>query len=1127
MRKILFYTLILTTFVISSSDQQVHYETSLPSLPKNTQARHLKRGKSRVLYYSNCSATFNLILDGDIEVNPGPGFVAPKCSTCSKVVRCNQKRLLCSQCLDVSHAVCQNKQHLVTNSRVPYETMCDRCLHTVLPFLNVSLNTSYVESENDVSMTDYHLEALNKNKHLLKISHLNTQSLISSFAEFQVFAHTYNFDIMTMSETWLKNNKHIIEYVELPGFKLVYKNREERRGGGVAAYVKDDIDFKLRNDITTLHNELEHIWIEINGSNRHSKILLGVFYQPNFDDASKAEWLSKVDIILDKVVSQWRGHIVITGDMNINLLENSQITTVYNDILDSHNLVQHVTKPTRRGTTLIDHFITNAQCKVKLCDVTPTPEISDHDAIYACINTRVTRFQPRFKYIRDYKNYILNDYVTDFSQLPLSVVYSSESADDKLDILNELISSCIERHAPLKRIKVTRPPAPWLKDLRINDMQSKCRELRHKAHLTQSDSDWDNFRDIRNNLKRTIKHTRKTFFKKALSSKRPADVWKFIHRILNPKKDKICLDPTTLNDHYISTANRILNAVPTTQDDLLNHINNFQLRNDRSELYFRHVTYAEVETELKSLRMDCSAGFDNIPVALIKPVLEYLISPLTHVINSGIDEQKFHTQWKIGKVSPIPKCDNATSPDQYRPVSVLPTLSKVYERCIANQICEYISSENVLKDTMSGFRKHHSTTTLLLKIRDDIIKAMEKGEVTLAMFLDYSKAFDTVDFKTIITKLYHLGFSKPAVLWMFSYLNNRLQYVQIDDCSSSMETVHFGVPQGSVLGPILFNLYVTDLQDAVHGTVCQFADDTSCYDHCKQNELPNAIEQLTQRLDNLCDWSSNNNLAFNQGKTKIMLFSGSRMSQTHKLDDDTHVTFNIKHCDKLIERVASYKLLGVHFDEHLAWDTHLNQLLKSTYCKLSVLRKLKHSAPQYLRKQLAETLLLSRLDYCNVVFSNAPDYKLNRINKVLRCAAAFVTAHYCTTADILNLKWLPSKERINLNMLKLAHKSLHETEFPTYLKGLEMKKTERTTRSSERCVSEFKVNASDKTFIGRSSRQLNDLPTSLRKEVVYKKFVYGAKCYLSDRALAKYINVSIYTHTVHFYLRLYDCMFIC
>ncbi|XP_057296305.1 uncharacterized protein LOC130625270 [Hydractinia symbiolongicarpus] len=979
MRKILFYTLILTTFIISSNDQQVHYETSLPLLPKNTQARHLKRGKSRVLYYSNCSATFNLILDGDIEVNPGPGFVAPKCSTCSKVVRCNQKRLLCSQCLDVSHAVCQNKQHLVTNSRVPYETMCDRCLHTVLPFLNVSLNTSYVES-----------------------------------------------------------------------FKLVYKKRKERRGGGVAAYVKDDIDFKLRNDITTLHNELEHIWIEINGRNRHSKILLGVFYQPNFDDASKAEWLSKVDIILDKVVSQWRGHIVITGDMNINLLENSQITTVYNDILDSHNLVQHVTKPSRRGTTLIDHFITNAQCK------------------------------PRFKYIRDYKNYILNDYVTDFSQLPLSVVYSSESADDKLDIFNELISSCIERHAPLKRIKVTRPPAPWLKDLRINDMQSKCRELRHKAHLTQSDSDWDNFRDIRNNLKRTIKHTRKTFFKKALSSKRPADVWKFIHQFLN--------------------------AVPTTQDDLLNHINNFQLRNDRSELYFRHVTYTEVETELKSLRMDCSAGFDNIPVAHIKPVLEYLISPLTHVINSGIDEQKFHTQWKIGKVSPIPKCDNTTSSDQYRPVSVLSTLSKVYERCIANQICEYISSENALKDTMSGFRKHHSTTTLLLKIRYDIIKAMEKGEVTLAMFLDYSKAFDTVDFKTIITKLYHLSFSKPAVLWMFSYLNNRLQYVQIDDCSSSMETVQFGVPQGSVLGPIFFNLYVTDLQDAVHGTVCQFADDTSCYDHCKQNELPNAIEQLTQRLDNLCDWSFNNNLAFNQGKTKIMLFSGSRMSQTHKLDDDTHVTFNIKHCGKLIERVASYKLLGVHFDEHLAWDTHLKQLLKSTYCKLSVLRKLKHSAPQYLRKQLVETLLLSRLDYCNVVFSNAPDYKLNRINKVLRCAAAFVTAHYCTTADILNLKWLPSKERINLNMLKLAHKSLHETEFPTYLKGLEMKKTERTTRSSERCVSEFKVNASDKTFIGRSGRQLNDLPTSLRKEVVYKKFVYGAKCYLSDRALAKYIN---------------------
>lgn len=374
------------------------------------------------------------------------------------------------------------------------------------------------------------------------------------------------------------------------------------------------------------------------------------------------------------------------------------------------------------------------------------------------------------------------------------------------------------------------------------------------------------------------------------------------------------------------------------------------------------------------------------------------------------------------------------------------------------------------------------------------------------MFLDYSKAFDIVDFQTILTKLYNLGFSKPALLWMFSYLSNRHQYVQIDDCFSTMGLVQFGVPQGSVLGPILFNLYVTDLQDTVHGTICQFADDTSCYDYCKPKDIANSIVKLTQRLDSLCDCSHNNNLAFNQEKTKVMLFSSKQLARTHNLNDDSNMTFHIQHRGKAIERVASYKLLGIHFDAHLTWDTQLNLLLKSAYFKLAILRKLKHSAPQYLRKQLAETLVLSRLDYCNVIYSNVPEYKLNRINKVLKCAASFVTLQYCTTRDIFNLKWLPARERINLNQLKLAHKSLYEMGFPAYLKGLELNMKKRKLRNSNRNGLEFKIITSDKTFIGQCSRQLNNLPESLRTEVVYRKFVYGVKCFLLDQSLAKYIS---------------------
>jgi len=199
----------------------------------------------------------------------------------------------------------------------------------------------------------------------------------------------------------------------------------------------------------------------------------------------------------------------------------------------------------------------------------------------------------------------------------------------------------------------------------------------------------------------------------------------------------------------------------------------------------------------------------------------------------GITEQKFHQQWKIGKITPIPKIDDAETPDQYRPVTVLPVLSKVYERLIAKQVCSYVEENNIYKSTMSGFRKNHSTTTLLMKMRDDILKAMNRGEVTLAVFLDYSKAFDTVDYKVLLSKLRKLGFSRKATTWMLSYLTNRKQFVQVDDTKSTEETVLFGVPQGSVLGPILFNLYTVDLQDVSRSTKIKQRSCSSQHLNCR------------------------------------------------------------------------------------------------------------------------------------------------------------------------------------------------------------------------------------------------------------------------------------------------------
>ena len=203
----------------------------------------------------------------------------------------------------------------------------------------------------------------------------------------------------------------------------------------------------------------------------------------------------------------------------------------------------------------------------------------------------------------------------------------------------------------------------------------------------------------------------------------------------------------------------------------------------------------------------------------------------------------FPDAWIVSRISPIPKTE--TPHDELRPIAILPVLSKVYEKIEAKQIVHYLETKKILDENIAGYRKGHSTTTALLKIRDDIIYAMKKGELTLMVMADYSKAFDTVNFKTVLRKIHHRGFSNSFMKWMDTYLSNRRQFVQIDQNQSKTDAVQFGVPQGSILGPIIFNLYVSDLIESIHPDISsmRYAHDTSLYSHCHVKDLSDWCHQ--------------------------------------------------------------------------------------------------------------------------------------------------------------------------------------------------------------------------------------------------------------------------------------------
>ena len=433
--------------------------------------------KRHTAYCSNSSTTFNIILSGDIHVNPGPSLNAPTWSACEKTVKCNQKRFICDKCFDVTHGECSNSQTFVLNSGVPCNKWtCNKCLHTVLPFFKSSSfenyicnldtsteleNTANSDISNQLVTINHDITGLNEHGNHTSIAHLNAQCLSTSTDEFNVKLNTYGFDIISISETWLKGNKDLIDYVQIPGYEFIYNNREHSRGGSVACYIKEHLEFKERKYIYNLDKTIEHQWIEVKGKNKNKSFLVGCLYQPRSIESEEQSWCEKFDNLPSQIYIKWDGVITITRYFNIDLKEpNKPSVKKYNNILETFHLKQHMVKPTRMRKTLIDHIITNIPKK-----------IGDHDLPYVILNIRKQKFDKCYQYIRDEKRFDFSKYQKDFSQIPMSVVDIFDDPNDQLYMLNEFSLSCINQHAPLRRVKLTRPPALWMADLNIQALQ--------------------------------------------------------------------------------------------------------------------------------------------------------------------------------------------------------------------------------------------------------------------------------------------------------------------------------------------------------------------------------------------------------------------------------------------------------------------------------------------------------------------------------------------------------------------------------------------------------------------------------------------------------------------------------
>ena len=380
---------------------------------------------------------------GDISLNPGTEnnqskttscprptrkHIAPRYFKCEKPVARNRKRLERETCHSLTHIQCANTNSICIKNMKANQLgswTCSNRFLSELPFESVKdLNSIDESCESLVDTCSnapcLYAQALRANPSHLSMMHLNTQSMTSTFDELSLLISDCPFDIVTLSETWLENNQLLLNYVSIPGYATTCRNWNVCKGGRVGAHIKESVQFKRRTDIENLETEFEHLWREFPGKNKNSKLLIGTIYRSELILDTKV-WLDMFDDLLSTVMTSWDGLPPVTGDINICLLDSkpnmSNIERQYRDLLESLNLTQHITRPTtvtRTTKSLIDYVISDDPSRVVDTDVLPAPSVSDHGAVYAIINARVTRYAPRHKYIRNEKQFDMQAFRQDF-----------------------------------------------------------------------------------------------------------------------------------------------------------------------------------------------------------------------------------------------------------------------------------------------------------------------------------------------------------------------------------------------------------------------------------------------------------------------------------------------------------------------------------------------------------------------------------------------------------------------------------------------------------------------------------------------------------------------------------------
>lgn len=800
--------------------------------------------------------------------------------------------------------------------------------------------------------------------------------------------------VICLVEVFAKNNLNR-DYSEIliPGYFPLFPSETSASSRGVMIFIRNDLD---ATPIPLLNNLPfnESFWIEIQV--KCEKIILGCVYRAFYALDDNHKCLCKLINTACKLAKQNR--LIIVGDFNYKNIDWCSYTSSENvdnpsyiflqNILEN-NLQQHITEFTRqRGThnpSTLDLLISNDHAVVHDIQIESPLGKSDHIVLVFNIDFAQLDLTPHHANYLDFKSAdysAINDY---FSSVPWNSLFFDQSSNECWLIFKDIVDEATSKWVPVKRPYDKFNNRPQWMSRRTASAINKKKRLWKKYQTNPSIYALNRYRSARNECNNIVKDSKTSFEKKIISEfkESPKSFWSYIEsQKISKKSIPQLLKPdgsvTNSDKEKTEVLNNFFASVFTKDDPSipLPHLP----RSNFTEMRNITCTAEIVLKKLNKLNSQKAPGPDKIQSYFLKSTASSIAAPLTIIFNKSLTEGELPTDWKFALISALHKKGDRKDPNNYRPVSLTPIVCKILESIVKEEIENHLTAHNILSDQQFGFRPGRSCNSQLLSALDIWTNAINNGSDLDIILLDFSKAFDSVPHSRLLSKLANIGISGNTLAWIRSFLMHRKQAVKINDCTSSEASVDSGVPQGSVLGPILFLIFINDLPESVSSNIKIFADDTKIF---RAINSPSDADELQQDLEALQHWSDLWGLKFNANKC-VHLHVGNKFPTSYEMrNNNSPVT---------LKRSDFERDLGVIMNSKLSPSHHIDEITKKAYRALGLVKHYFNSLDEEAFVILYKAFIRPVLEYNSCVWSPHLQKDILKIERVQKKATKCVAS---------------------------------------------------------------------------------------------------------------------------------------